>query len=52
MNRDEFDALVNRIESLIDEGRSTESDDSVGLGVSTYDAAQQFSLNKLQDDTP
>jgi hypothetical protein len=52
MNRDEFDALVARINSLIDEGRPTESDDSVGLGTGTYVVPQQFSLNKLQGDTP
>jgi hypothetical protein len=52
MSREELDALVARIDSLIDEGRPTESRDSVALGMVTYDGAQQISPKALGDDTP
>lgn len=53
MERNEIDELVKRIDRLVDEGKPvTESADSVGIGTSTYDAAQQFSVNKYADDTP
>lgn len=53
MKRDEIDSLISRIDNLVDEGKPvTESDDSVGIGTATYDAAQQFSMMKWYGDTP
>lgn len=42
MNRDELDALLGRIDSLIDEGKPV-TDESIGTG--TYEAPQGISLD-------
>jgi hypothetical protein len=48
-----IDALLSRIDSLVDEGKPiTESDDSVGIGTGIYEAPQQFSMKIVEDDTP
>jgi hypothetical protein len=53
MERNEIDDLVKRIDALVDEGKPvTESSDSVGIGTATYQAPQQFSSHKYEDDTP
>lgn len=49
MNRDAFDAIVGKIDGLIDEGESTRE---TAIGASMYEAPQGISLKVSEGDTP
>lgn len=49
MDRDAFDAIVGKIDGLIDEGESTQE---TAIGVSMYEAPQGISIKVSEDDTP